>query len=179
MAPRTTSDISDRRDEVLRRVIREHRDMLMLYCVRLAGGDHQLAEDVVQETFIRAWQRVDRLTEEYGSVRGWLKQVAHNIAVDQHRAARRRPLETELDAAAEPPGAADDSPGVLTRIVLDKALRTLPDEHRVALEETFLRDRTAVQAASRLGVPAGTVKSRVFYGLRRLRDTVDPALRTA
>jgi RNA polymerase sigma-70 factor (ECF subfamily) len=119
------------------------------------------------------------LTEELGSVRGWLKQVAHNIAIDQHRAARRRPLETELDPTAEPAGADDGAPGILTRIALDNALRTLPDEHRTALVETFLRDRTAVQAASRLGVPTGTVKSRVFYALRRLRDTMDPALRSA
>jgi RNA polymerase sigma-70 factor (ECF subfamily) len=171
MAAQTTLDISDCRDETLRRIMQEHRDMLMLYCVKLVGGDRQLAEDVVQETFLRAWQRADRLTEDRGSVRGWLKQVAHNIAVDQHRAARRRPQETELDAVAEPPST-DDHPGVLTRIILDKALRTLPDEHRTALVETFLHDRTAVQAASRLGVPAGTVKSRVFYALRRL----DPAL---
>jgi RNA polymerase sigma-70 factor (ECF subfamily) len=175
MAARMTLTITDCRDEALQRIMHEHRDMLMLYCVKLTGGDRQLAEDVVQETFLRAWQKADRLTEERGSVRGWLKQVAHNIAVDQHRAAKRRPQETGWDAVAEPSGA-DDDPGVLTRIVLDKALRTLPDEHRTALVETFLRDRTAVQAASRLGVPAGTVKSRVFYGLRRLRDTIDPAL---
>ncbi len=152
--------------------------MLMLYCLKLAGGDRQLAEDVVQETFLRAWQKADRLTDDRGSVRGWLKQVAHNIAVDQYRAAKRRPQETGWDSVAEPHGA-DDDPSLLTRIVLDKALRTLPEEHRAALVETFLRDRTAVQAASRLGVPAGTVKSRVFYGLRRLRETMDPALRSA
>ena len=175
MAARTTVNIIDCRDEALRRIMNEHREMLMLYCVKLVGGDRQLAEDVVQETFLRAWQKADRLTDDRGSVRGWIKQVAHNIAVDQHRAARRRPQETGLDGVAEPPGAEDD-PGVLTRIILDEALRTLPDEHRTALVETFLRDRTAVQAASRLGVPAGTVKSRVFYGLRRLRDTIDPAL---
>jgi RNA polymerase sigma-70 factor (ECF subfamily) len=176
MAPQTSSDTNKRRDDVLRQIMQEHRSMLMSYCVRLTGGDRQLAEDVVQETFLRAWQRADRLTDERGSVRGWLKQVAHNIAIDQYRAARRRPQETDLDAVAEPAGADDDTPGVLTRIVLGKALHTLPDEHRTALVETFLRDRTAVQAASRLGVPTGTVKSRVFYGLRRLRDTLDPAL---
>lgn len=179
MAHVMASDTSTHRDEILRQIMREHREMLMSYCIRLTGGDRQLAEDVVQETFIRAWQRADRLTDELGSVRGWLKQVAHNIAVDQHRAARRRPQETVLDAVAEPPGTDDDTPGVLNRMVLDRALHTLPDEHRTALVETFLRDRTAVQAASRLGVPAGTVKSRVFYGLRRLRDTIDPALLTA
>ncbi|RFS45637.1 sigma-70 family RNA polymerase sigma factor [Micromonospora craniellae] len=151
----------------------EHREMLIKYCSRLAGGDRHLAEDVVQETFIRAWQQVERLTEERGSVRGWLKQVAHNIAIDHHRAAKRRPREAGLDIASDPP-LADDAPNVLDRIVVDSALRTLPAEHRTALVETFLRDRTAVQAARVLGIPAGTVKSRVFYGLRRLRDALEP-----
>jgi RNA polymerase sigma-70 factor (ECF subfamily) len=175
MAAQTTVDISNCRDEALRQIMTEHRGMLMLYCIKLVGGDRQLAEDVVQETFLRAWQKADRLTDERGSVRGWLRQVAHNIAVDQHRAARRRPQETDLDTAPEPRGA-DDDPSILTRMVLNKALRTLPEEHRSALVETFLRDRTAVQAADRLGVPTGTIKSRVFYGLRRLREVVDPSL---
>ncbi|MFY1632202.1 sigma-70 family RNA polymerase sigma factor [Solwaraspora sp. WMMB335] len=169
--PRTESS----RDAALRAVIEQHREMLLGYCIRLTGGDRHMAEDVVQETFVKAWQHVEKLTAERGSVRGWLKQVAHNIAVDQHRAARRRPPEIELAGVAEPP-AREDVTGGLTRIALDDALGVLPAEHRIVLVEMFLRDRTAAQVARRLGIPLGTVKSRIFYGLRRLRGVVDRTL---
>ena len=159
---------------LLAAVIREHRTAVTAHAVRLTGSDRAWAEDVVQETFLRAWHRIDRMTAAHGSVRSWLLRVAHNLVVDGYRSARNRATEIDLEAAP-PASVPDDSEQVLAAVVLAGALRELPEEHRVALELTYLHDRTAAQAAQLLGVPVGTVKSRVFYGLRRLRATVDPA----
>ena len=77
-------------------LIRVHGPGLLGYATRLLNGDRAAAEDVLQETWLRAWRHVDQLTEQKGSVRGWLTRVAHNIAMDQHRARRARPTEVEL-----------------------------------------------------------------------------------
>lgn len=153
-------------------VMHAHGAALHTYAIRLTGGDRHAAEDVVQETWVRAWRNVDRMTEHHGSVRGWLMRVAHNIAVDQHRGRRARPTEVELPdqdleyAAVQPP--ADDE--VETRVVVGAILDRLSPVHRDTLVEVYYADRTAAGAAKKLGVPAGTVKSRLFNALRALRD---------
>ena len=160
------------REAVLRDLIPNYRSMLIAHATRLTGGDRGWAEDVVQETFVRAWRHADRLTPEQGSVCGWLMRVAHNLVVDGYRAARSRPAEVELDEAVPVP-AADDSERVLDRTVVARVLAGLPAPQRAALVETYLHDRTAAEAAVVLGVPVGTVKSRVFYALRQLRAMRD------
>lgn len=139
----------------------------------MTGGDQHAAEDVLQETWVRAWQNIDRLVEQHGSVRGWLTRVAHNIAVDQHRGRRARPTEVRfpehgLDDVAAPSGADE----IENRLVVGTLLSELPDPHREALVQVYYADRTASSAACALGVPPGTVKSRVHHGLRKLRASV-------
>jgi RNA polymerase sigma-70 factor (ECF subfamily) len=155
-------------------VMQAHGAALHNYATRLTGGDRHAAEDVVQETWVRAWRNLDRLTENHGSVRGWLMRVAHNIAVDQHRGRRARPTEVELPdqdleyAAVQPP-ASDE---VETRVVVGAILDRLSAVHRDTLVEVYYADRTAASAAKALGVPSGTVKSRLHNALRALRDVV-------
>lgn len=161
------------REALLGELVRKHRPMLLAHALRLTNGDRDWAEDVVQETFVRAWRHLDRLTAERGSAHGWLRRVAHNLVMDGYRAARSRPYEVELDDRPGP-RVADASDAVAMSLLVREALDELPAEHRLALVETYLHDQTAAQAAVRLGVPVGTVKSRVFYGLRRLRTTMDP-----
>jgi RNA polymerase sigma-70 factor, ECF subfamily len=153
-------------------VMRDHGAALLTYATSLTRDPH-LAEDVVQETWLRAWRHVDRL-EDIGSVRSWLKRVAHNVAIDQHRRRRARPTEVELSEPAlesipTVPGPSDE---VETRIVVDGVLHHLSDQHRTALVEVYFADRTASSAADVLGVPVGTVKSRVHNALRTLRDAI-------
>jgi RNA polymerase sigma-70 factor (ECF subfamily) len=155
-------------------VIQAHGAALLAYATRLTGGDRHIAEDIVQETWLRAWHHVDRLIEERGSVRGWLMRVAHNIAVDLHRRREARPAEVELPEQ-EPPGLAmipAPSDEVETRIDVDAALGHLSAVHRHTLVEVYFADRTATSAASVLGVPVGTIKSRVHNALRTLRDAI-------
>ena len=158
-------------EALLAELISAHRASLSTYVRRLTRGDNSWAEDVVQETFLRAWHHLARMTATHGSVRGWLMRVAHNVVMDGYRSARSRPIEVALEQAIPVP-APDDSEHVLSVVMVRDALDLLPPEHRAALEQTYLSDRTAAQAAAVLGLPEGTVKSRVFYGLRRLRATL-------
>lgn len=166
-------------EALLAEVVATHRNHLSAYVGQLTCGDRGWAEDVIQETFLRAWHHVGTMTPSHGSVRGWLMRVAHNLVMDGYRcrAARSRPNEVGLDQAAPVP-VPDHSEHVLSAVLAHDALKSLPPEYRAALEQTYLRDRTAAQAAAVLGVPVGTVKSRVFYGLRLLRATPATARRT-
>jgi RNA polymerase sigma-70 factor (ECF subfamily) len=143
----------------------------------LTRGDAAWAEDVVQETFLRAWRRWEHMSPEHGSVRGWLLRVAHNLVMDSYRSARMRRGEVSLDdvtlSEARELTAPEWTDQVLSAHLVREALRRLPDAHRRALEATYLSDQTVAQAARRLDVPVGTVKSRVFYGLRMLRSAMD------
>lgn len=162
-------------------VVAAHDAALLRYTTRLLGDRH-LAEDVVQETWVRAWRHIERLTEDRGSVRGWLMRVAHNIAIDQHRGRKARPIEVELadQELDEVPLIPPPSDAVEIRVDVDAVLGQLPSVHRHALFEVYFADRTAVSAAMVLGVPVGTVKSRIHNALRKLRHSLpQPQAHTA
>ncbi len=131
-------------------------------------GDRYLAEDVLQETMLRAWRHCEQLSEENGSIRGWLLRVAHNIAIDKVRMRRCRPAEVAESAASEP-AVGDHADAVVTAVHVRTALAGLPAGHRAVLEQVYLNGLTAAQAAAVLGIPEGTVFSRAYYGLRMLR----------
>jgi RNA polymerase sigma-70 factor, ECF subfamily len=156
-------------------LVREHRSVLLAQAVRLTAGDRAWAEDVVQETFIRAWRHIDRMTPEHGSVRGWLVRVAHNLVMDGYRARRARPIEVnEAELYLEPTSDASDQ--LLSALVVEDALSTLNESQRVVIEHTYLRDQTLATAALELDLPLGTVKSRVYYALRQMRGTLAPVV---
>jgi RNA polymerase sigma-70 factor (ECF subfamily) len=146
----------------------DHAAALWGFCLHLTGNDRARAEDVAQETMLRAWRNAAVLTESRGSVRSWLFTVARNIAVDAHRARRARPTEVGDEALAVVP-AVDEIEQALDRWLIADAMSTLSVEHRAVLVETYYRGRSVAEAAATLGVPAGTIKSRTFYALRALR----------
>lgn len=150
----------------------EHRSVVFARTLHLTRGDAGWAEDVVQETFLRAWRRWDRMTSEHGQVRAWLMRVAHNLVMDGYRSTRMR-FEVPLDEAQDLLPLPESTDQILAACLVREALRHLPERHRRALEATYLRDQTAIQAARQLDLPVGTVKSRVFYGIRMLRSIMD------
>lgn len=152
-------------------IIKTHGPGLLSYAARLTRGDFHRAEDAVQETWIRALRNIDRLTEDLGSVRGWLMRVVHNIVVDQYRSRQVRPNEVEL-TDYDPTSIAERSDEVIERMVVDKALDVLPSLYRRTVVEVYFADRTAAGAADVLQVPVGTVKSRVHKALRVLRTSL-------
>ena len=156
-------------ESALRALYAEHGAALLGYATRLCGGDRGRAEDVVQETLLRAWQHPEALSPTRGPARAWLFTVARHLAVDAHRARMVRPPEVSAGPLEHLPTADDDVERALDAWLIAEALATLTDAHRAVLLETFFAGRSVAQAAARLGVPAGTVKSRAYYALRALR----------
>jgi RNA polymerase sigma-70 factor (ECF subfamily) len=157
-------------EALIRSLFEEHGRMLLAYATRLTG-DRALAEDVVQETLVRAWKHPEVLGNGKGSVRGWLLTVARNIVTDRARARAARPPEVAENPAAAPVER-DHAEHVVNSMVVLEALDTLSAEHREVLVEIYYRGRSMVETAQVLGIPPGTVKSRCYYALRALRGVV-------
>lgn len=161
---------SDEADEALvRAVYDEHGRALMAYATRLLGGDRVGAEDVVQETLVRAWRNPEVLTNGKGSTRGWLLTVTRNIVTDRIRARASRPQEVP-EAPDRPPVARDHADAVAASVTVLSALEGLSADHRGVLDQIYFQGRSLGEAATALGIPAGTVKSRSYYALRALRE---------
>jgi RNA polymerase sigma-70 factor (ECF subfamily) len=161
-------DLVERR-QLLDLLVSAHSKALLSY-TRTLLDDHHLAEDIVQETLLRAWHHIDGLYANEGSVRGWLLTVARNLAIDWRRSASARHESVgsqDRDVAqpdhAEAVAAYDEAVGML---------RGLSTEHAAVLLHTALGGRTAAEAARALGVPVGTVKSRQHYALAQLRRRI-------
>jgi RNA polymerase sigma-70 factor, ECF subfamily len=156
-------------DDLITTLHANYRSFVHGYVTGLLADRH-LAEDVVQETMIRAWQYRDQFRAEKGSVRGWLMKVAHNIAMDKIRMRRSRPPEVAEDAAPDALAAEDHADAVVTSLLVRRALARLSPGHRAVIEEIYLNGCTAREAVARLGIPEGTVFSRSYYALRKLRQ---------
>ena len=159
-------------DVQLRLLWDEHAGALLAFALQLTGGDRGTAEDVVQETVLRAWRHADALDPSRGPVRPWLLTVARRVVIDQHRARSARPSEVD-DAGLANIGVEDGVDAALDAWLIADAMASLTSEHREALFHTYYAGRTVSEAAAVLGVPPGTVKSRVFYGLRALKLALD------
>lgn len=153
---------------LMRQLHDEHAGALWGYCLRLTSHDRSRAEDVVQETFLRAWRHRSVLDSPPAAVRSWLFTVARNIVIDEWRTSRAR---SEISVADVPEGEGtdDQTDQLLLSWVVGEALTRLSPEHRAVLLECYYRGRPVSEAAKRLGVPEGTVKSRTHYALRALR----------
>jgi RNA polymerase sigma-70 factor, ECF subfamily len=132
-------------------------------------GDPGLAEEAVQETFLRAWRAGERFDPRIGSLRTWLFAILRNVVIDLSRARAVRPGVAE---AGEGP-AVEPFEEALLAWQLEEAMRRLGEQHRQILVETYYRGRPYAEVAEELGVPEGTVKSRVYYGLRALRVALE------
>ncbi|WP_370950255.1 sigma-70 family RNA polymerase sigma factor [Amycolatopsis sp. cg5] len=154
-------------EDLIRHLYEEHGRSLLAYATRLTG-DRAAAEDVVQETLVRAWKHADDLENGKGSVRGWLLTVARNIITDRVRARASRPQEVE-EPAESPATSKDHAQGVVDSMTVLGAMDGLSPEHREVLVELYYRGHTVTEAAQSLGIAAGTVKSRSYYALRALR----------
>jgi RNA polymerase sigma-70 factor, ECF subfamily len=122
----------------------------------------------VQETLIRAWKNAGRLDPAAGSVRPWLVTVARRIVIDGHRSRQARPQEVDPSPLEVIP-AEDEIDKALWLMTLSDALDDLTPAHREVLVETYFKGRTVNEAAQTLGIPPGTVRSRVFYALRSMK----------
>jgi RNA polymerase sigma-70 factor (ECF subfamily) len=154
---------------LLRTLHDEHGGALFAYALRLAAGDRQRAEDLVQETFLRAWRHPESVDPRRGSPRAWLFTTARNLAIDAWRRRAVRYREVVADVLPEPKHPIDEADRAVEAWLLAEALARLSPAHREVLVECFYRGRSVSEAAADLGVPPGTVKSRTHYALRSLR----------
>ena len=155
-------------DAIVTALYQQYREPLMTFVMRLTAGNRAQAEDVVQETMLRAWREAGKLDLSEPSLMPWLTTVARRIVIDDHRRRQARPIEMADAELANLP-TEDHTAATDRRLLVADALRALSPLHRQVLDETILRDRTVNQAAEVLGVPVGTVKSRVYYALRALQ----------
>jgi RNA polymerase sigma-70 factor (ECF subfamily) len=154
-------------DDAIRGLYEQNARFVLTYVTSLLGDRH-LAEDVLQETMLRAWRHCEHFSAEKGSVRGWLIRVAHNIAMDKLRMRRSRPIEV-AEAVGPEPRVSDHAEAVITAVHLQEAMAKLSPGHRDVLVQVYLNGLTAGEAAALLRIPEGTVFSRAYYGLRMLR----------
>ncbi|MEU3979419.1 sigma-70 family RNA polymerase sigma factor [Streptomyces sp. NPDC026672] len=144
----------------------DHSKALLAYAEKLLN-DHYMAEDIVQETLIRAWPHTERLYSTQGSVRGWLLTVTRNLIIDRLRSAASR--HEAVGADDRDVALPDHAEAVLTSVETTALLRKLSHEHREVLLHLYLCGRTLQETAEILGIPVGTVKSRRHYALNSLR----------
>jgi len=156
------------RERDVREAYAAHAAELYGFAVR-SLADPGLAEEAVQETFLRAWRAGERFDPQIGSLRTWLFAILRNVVIDLGRARAARP--TVAEGGVEPSVEPFDE--ALLAWQIEEAMRRIGDDHRRVLIETYYRGRPYAEVAAELGVPEGTVKSRVYYGLRALRVVLE------
>ena len=148
----------------------------MLARARRIVVDPDLAEDVVQEAFLRAWRACSSFDPAGGPLVNWLLVITANTAIDMVKARVRRPPLASGSASENASAAGlNDIDLLILRSELRHALSSIGAHHREALVETVLRDRPYADVAAELGVAPGTLRTRVHYGLRRLRCVLETA----
>lgn len=149
---------------------REHGRPLFALLLRLCDGDRQRAEDLVQETLVRAWQHPEALrADDFDSVRPWLMTVGRRLAIDARRARQARPPEVGDAVLENARVIGDHAERAAAALDVREAVKTLTPEHREVLVLVYFQGASVAEAAETLGIPAGTVKSRAYYALRALR----------
>jgi len=163
--------MDDPETALMRSLYDEHAAALWRYAVRLTG-DPARAEDVVQETLLRAWQHPEVTADRERSARAWLFTVARNMIIDERRSSRFRRESDSLDVVGAPePAGRDEVNAALDRLLLGDALAQLSVEHRAVIRRSYYLGWTTAQIAADLQIPEGTVKSRLHYAVRVLRLT--------
>jgi RNA polymerase sigma-70 factor, ECF subfamily len=150
----------------------EHAGALLRYALRLTG-DRARAEDVVQETLLRAWQHPHVFDDSERSPRAWLFRVARNMIIDERRSARFRREVSSPDGPDEvEQRGPDEVDAALDRLLIGDALTQLSPEHRGVVRRSYYLGWTTAQIADDLQIPEGTVKSRLHYAMHALRLTL-------
>jgi len=142
---------------------------------RLIVVDPELAQEAVQDAFVRAWQACSSFDPAGGPLVHWLLTITRNAAIDLARARGRRPPVRPDAGAHELNAAADFAEAVAVRAELRQALLSIPALHRTVIVETILRDRAPKEVAVELGIAHGTLRTRLHYGLRHLRELLETA----
>jgi RNA polymerase sigma-70 factor, ECF subfamily len=160
----------------LRNAYARHGGELYRFALRQLG-DEGAAQEVVQEVFLRAWRRAEAYDPEIASLRSWLFAITRNVVVDEARRVAARPWRRTLTGSPHDSPAAPVAEGVDRAVVdswvVEEALRRIRPEHRDAIVATHLHGRPYAEVAAEAGIPVGTLRSRIFYGMKALRLAMD------
>jgi len=155
-------------DAAIRQLYSRHAEALHAYVERFCA-DRTSADDVVQETFIRAWRNLPKLSADDRPIRPWLFRVARNLLIDADRALRAHPV--VVQALPHDVGGTDSAlDQVLDRDLVFAALQHLSPAQRAVLIEAFYNGGSLAAVARELGIPHGTARSRMHYALQALRQ---------
>ncbi len=168
--------IEKRDGDALEALYDRYGDIVYSVCLRMVS-DVQLAEDLTQEVFLRLWRRPALFDAGRGKFLTWLLSVARNRSIDERRSRGRRfrhespPSASGEEILAAVPAAegGDLAVRVDNRIVVGRALATLPKDQRLAIQLAYFGGYTQLEIAKRLDQPLGTVKTRIRLGLQKLR----------
>ncbi|MEU0391645.1 sigma-70 family RNA polymerase sigma factor [Streptomyces sp. NPDC006208] len=147
---------------------REHGPALLNFLQGLTYGDQQRAEDLLQETFVKAWQHPEAFDAPYESMRPWLFTVGRRLAIDARRSRMARPTEIGDGVLATTADPCDPTESAVAVLDVRAAVESLSAEHRAVLVQIYFHGLSVNEAAQALGIPPGTVKSRSHYALRAL-----------
>jgi RNA polymerase sigma-70 factor (ECF subfamily) len=161
--------------EAISELWRIHGSVLMRFALKLTLGDLPRAQDIVQEALLRAWRHPEVVGTGQEAIRPWLFTVTRHVAIDMWRKRSRIEEETIDDRQTDWPDPAQHIDQVVTALEVRAALAQLTPEHRQVIVEMHYYGRSVEEIAQGLGIPAGTVKSRSYYGLRQLRRLLSAA----
>lgn len=161
-----------RDEEALAALYDRYGGLVFTLALRIVG-DRDLAEEVMQDAFLRCWHGLDQFDGERGAFASWLMGITRNRAIDmlrgrQHQA-RLRESQPLPESGPLEPGAPDSTDDVVLRQTVGQALAELSEPQREAIELSYYGGFTQAEVAHRLGQPLGTVKTRVRDGLRHMR----------
>jgi RNA polymerase sigma-70 factor (ECF subfamily) len=145
-----------------------HGGALLRFALKLTLGDRGRAEDIVQETMVRAWRHPEVVDGREHAVRSWLFTITRHVAIDMWRA-RSRSEEVIDDEELDRPDPAEPFEHAVTAMDVQAALARLSAEHRQIIVEMYFHGRQVTEIAESLDIPAGTVKSRAYYAIRHLK----------
>lgn len=155
-------------EELTTALYAQHYAVLFRFISRSVHDWHK-AEDLVQETLVRAWRNIDRLGAESGRDRSYLRAIARNVVIDAWRAEERRPRLVIDEAAVAAVSSGDQVDRLVEGWLVAQALERLSPAHQAVIRAIYFEDHSVADAARKLSVPEGTVKSRAYYAVRALR----------
>ncbi|MFJ2115130.1 MULTISPECIES: sigma-70 family RNA polymerase sigma factor [unclassified Streptomyces] len=165
----TSATATERTDErALTELQRRHGPALLHFLLGLTYGDRQRAEDLLQETLVRAWLHPEAFDAPFESMRPWLFTVGRRLAIDARRSRLARPTEIGDGILATTPDPEDRAESAVAALDVRQAVKALSPEHRAVLVQIYFRGLSVGETARVLGIPPGTVKSRSYYALRAL-----------
>lgn len=163
MRRRTSPD-----EELMTTLYTAHYPVLLSFVLRYVQDRHR-AEDLVQETLLRAWKHIDHLDPDPARTRSYLLTIARNVVTNAWRAEQRRPHLVVDEAAVNALPSADNVDQLVEGWLVAEALDRLSAEHQAVVRAMYYEGQSVADAARQLSVPAGTVKSRAYYAVRALR----------